>query len=114
MIRLGQTESAYPASGLAQASDADLLTLALWCTVLLAALATLVWGILRAKRTLLSEESSPGWTLQDLRDMRDRGDLTASQFVQLRASILGIGTPGGDGQPAKSARGESGVPPNDK
>ncbi|MCH7702828.1 MAG: SHOCT domain-containing protein [Planctomycetes bacterium] len=110
MTKLELTESAYPVSALAQAPDADLLTLVAWCTVLVGALVALVLGIRMARRWFLEEDPADGWTLQDLRDMRERGELTAAQFERLRAEVIGGWTSGGEDGSADSALEETGRP----
>lgn len=43
------------------------------------------------KRVLFSEEASADgmWTFDDLRRMRDRGDLTEEEYQSLRAALIG-------------------------
>ena len=80
---------------LAQAPDGDLLTLAAWGTVFVGALVVLVLGVCMARRWFLGEQPANEWTLQDLRDMRDRGEIDASQYEHLRVRVIGGRMSGG-------------------
>lgn len=62
------------------------------CGLLMAAVIVLflaVWYY--RKRVLQSDESSSAalWTFEDLRRMRDRGDLTDEEYQSLRAAMIG-------------------------
>lgn len=77
-----------------QAPVTDPETLLVWAAVLGG---VIVVGVMAARvarrRWLSSEASSPDWTLQDLRALRDRGELTDEEFEKLRAAaIAGAGT----------------------
>ncbi len=74
------------------------------------ALVILVLGVLMARRWFLGEEPADGWTLHDLRDMRDRGELSASQFERLRAEVVGGWTSGGKDGSEDSTLDETGRP----
>ena len=87
-----------------------MLTLLAWGTVFVGALVVLVFGIRMARRWFLGETPADGWTLQNLRDMRDRGELTEAQFKHLRAEVIGGWAPGRENGSADSALDETGRP----
>ena len=89
MTGLELTPTAHSVGVPAQAAGADWLTVVAWCTVLAGAVVALVLGIVMARRWLYEDHRPAVWTLQDLRDMRDRGELTVAQFEHMRARVIG-------------------------
>ena len=64
----------------------------LWCALVLAGIVTLGVVAVAMRRWMMRDESTttgPAFTLQDLREMRDRGDITSQEFDTMRAGILG-------------------------
>ena len=62
-----------------------------WTLVVLAGVAVLSVVAWWTRRWMYSEEEgdeSPVFTLQDLREMRDRGSLSEAEFERMRAGIL--------------------------
>ena len=75
----------------ALADLAPVLSRSLW-VMLAAVLALGVAGIfagVAVKRWSRREEAVEVFTLQDLREMRDRGEITEAEFAALRAEVLG-------------------------
>jgi hypothetical protein len=92
----------------------QLLTRALpWTAALVAALVVLAagWNYYRRRSGRDDEGSGPLWTLQDLREMRARGDLADDEYQRLKARVLGLVTPtadaGDDARPGSSKMGSS-------
>ncbi len=85
-----------------QAPDADPETLLIWAAVLVAVIVVAVPATRAVRRRWLNPEtsSSPDWTLQDLRALRDKGELTDEEFEKLKeAAIAGV-RPGNRGASA--------------
>lgn len=78
------------------------------CLLLLSALIILYVGVSVFRRYWLKapDTSSEPWTLDDLRKMRDQGQLTQAEFESLRAAMIGSLTGDGDSSAkrAESAR----------
>jgi hypothetical protein len=72
-----------------------------WGTVLLVVALVVGLGIRALRRRVFPEKEPPPeqlWTLEDLREMRDRGELSEEEFETLRARVIarmaGAGPPG--------------------
>lgn len=75
------------ASGLQASSDA-----VIWGLVLIAGIACLGGAVFFIRRRLFSDRQqspSDGLSLQQLRDMLARGQITDEEFAQLKCSVLG-------------------------
>ena len=62
-----------------------------WGTVLLVVALVVGLGIRALRRRVFPEEEAPPdqlWTLEDLREMRDRGKLSEEEFETLRARVI--------------------------
>jgi hypothetical protein len=55
-----------------------------------------------------TEQAATPWTFDDLRRMRERGDITENEYQVLRANILGLATPSS----ANAARAGAETDPN--
>ena len=64
------------------------------CGLLGAALIVLALGLWYYRRRWMSgaEASSTPWTFEDLRAMRDRGDVTEAEYQSLRTRLIGLAT----------------------
>ncbi len=77
-----------------QGPAADPETLLIWGAVLIGVIVVAVPATRAVRRRWLNPEtsSSPDWTLQDLRALRDKGELTDEEFEKLKAAaIAGVG-----------------------
>jgi len=92
---------------LAAAQRIDWPSIVFWLGLLAALLAVAGFAIWRIRRTIREAEdvTAPAFTLQDLREMRDRGELTEVEFQAARQVALG-----GAGAGAKSREGLSDTP----
>jgi len=84
----------------------DWPTIAFWLAllaILIVGAAGAVW-VLRGKTLRAEDSSAMGFTLQDLREMRDRGDLTEVEYQAARIAALGEAT--------RSANGADGLSDN--
>ena len=63
---------------------------AFWIGVLIAATILVVYVIVFLKRRMFGNEPEVGgaWTLRQLEDMRDAGELTADQYAKLREQAV--------------------------
>jgi hypothetical protein len=71
--------------------DVDWQRVAIWVGVLLTLILVLALAVhfLRARARRRDDRTGgPVFTLQDLRDMRDRGDLTVAEFDHLRETMI--------------------------
>jgi hypothetical protein len=62
-----------------------------WGTVLLVLTVVVGFGIRALRRRVFPEQEPPPdqlWTLEDLREMRDRGRLSEEEFETLRARVI--------------------------
>lgn len=61
------------------------------CAMLMGAFLVLCLSIWYYRRRYFASENShqPGWTFEDLRRMRERGELSEDEYQALRASLLG-------------------------
>lgn len=78
-----------------------------WTAAVVAALVLLAawWGYYRRHSRRADEGRLPTWTLQELWDMRARGDLADDEYQRLRTRVLASGTPsGGTGNDSRSGR----------
>jgi hypothetical protein len=63
----------------------------LWGTILLGATVVVGFGIRALRRHVFPEQEPPPdqlWTLEDLREMRNRGRLSEEEFETLRARVI--------------------------
>jgi uncharacterized membrane protein len=69
------------------------LEIIVWCgilTVLMAAMiVVIVLGGRRLKRRLRDDSVAEPFTMQSLRDLRDRGEVTPDEYEKVRAALLG-------------------------
>ena len=80
-----------------------------WGLLLFVAIAVLSAAVFALRRWLFSKKESktePPWSLQHLRDMHARGQITDAEFQQLRDQMLGVEKSRKDG-PASRAPGEN-------
>jgi len=71
------------------ANGGHILSIAFWLA-LAAGVGIFGYVLARAvKRWTQSNDKPEAFTLQDLRDMRSRGEITAQEFDTMRAAILG-------------------------
>ena len=99
--------SPVPLLTLADVSNA--LTGSLW---LMLAVVLAIGGLYMAKamkRWSRKDESPEMFTLQDLRDMHTRNELTEQEYATLRAELLGCAR--GTGSNARSPKADESVPP---
>ena len=70
--------------------ELDIVSIAVWVVVLIAAAVLLAVVIVAVKRwTFRDEESAETtWTLHDLTALRDSGELTIPQYERLRADLI--------------------------
>ena len=65
----------------------------LWSTVLIAAIgvgALLIVLVARAfRRRMRSNQNTETFTIQDLRNLRDAGDITQQEYEAMRAAVIG-------------------------
>ena len=83
-----------------------------WGTVLLVAALVVGMGIRALRRRVFPEKEPPPdqlWTLEDLREMRGRGELSEEEFETLRARVIArmAGTEGGGGPQDRADTGGS-------
>ncbi|MCC6909966.1 MAG: SHOCT domain-containing protein [Phycisphaerales bacterium] len=76
---------------LAAAHRIDWPAIALWLGVLAALILAAAFVVVMVRRALRTDENgaAPAFTLQDLREMRSRGDLTEEEYQAARAVALG-------------------------
>ncbi|MBU0637782.1 MAG: SHOCT domain-containing protein [Planctomycetes bacterium] len=91
----------------------DMLAAFLWVSVAaLAAIAGMV--VIRTVRNWARrDEVTAPFTIQDLREMRARGELSDEEYEAMRAAILGHYTTGEPAAPAPAGRDEHGPPTDD-
>lgn len=87
------------------------------CALLIGALVVLIAGVWYYRRHYLSsaESAEPLWTFDDLRKMRQKGDLSEAEYQKLRAALIGLygagiaeQKPVADGRPETDAGGGEG------
>jgi len=68
----------------------DLSAAALWTLVLVALTLALAIGLVVLRRCVKKEESADGipWTLYELTQMRDAGELSIQQYEHLKANLI--------------------------
>lgn len=79
-----------------------------WCLVLLGLLFVLCVGLWYYRRRVLGpvDKLEQAWTFQDIRDMRDRGELTEEEYQAIRQTMIGAyRDQQSDSPPAKSLGG---------
>ena len=71
-------------------SAVDLSAAAVWTIVLIALTLALAFGLVVLRRWVKKEESTGGtpWTLYELTQMRDAGELTIQQYERLKANLI--------------------------
>jgi hypothetical protein len=64
--------------------------IAFWIAILIAATVVLALGVYGIKRWMRNGDSRAGsvWTLQELTELRDAGELTIQQYEQLKANLI--------------------------
>ena len=64
---------------------------ALWVGGLMVAAVVFGYAIVGLKRRVFTDPESvgPGWTLEDLRRLRDSGEVTIQQYEQLKTGVIG-------------------------
>lgn len=70
----------------------DISPILVWGSVAIMAIGLLGVIVWRVRRWLMSADegrSSPVFTLQDLREMRARGELSEAEFERIKAEIVG-------------------------
>src|SRR5258708_579478 len=67
----------------------DALRWALWLGLAIAIMAAAMFALRRWFFLSRQKQSEPPWSLQHLRDLRTRGQITESEFQQLRDQMLG-------------------------
>jgi hypothetical protein len=77
---------------IADMTEKDRSTLLLWLGILLGSV-IVGFGLILVLRKMLKdpvskETSDPGFSLSDLRDMRDRGEITPQEYEQTRALVI--------------------------
>lgn len=66
-------------------------TIVIWVAILAVLVVGLGYGLLALRRWWLGENEycgSPDWTLQDLRELRAKGELTEAEYESLRAATI--------------------------
>jgi hypothetical protein len=79
-------------SALLAASTETYARLYIWLTVLLVAVIVLGVAVWYARRWALSKPSSgtgQGWTLAELRELRQAGEVSEEEYEKLRTQIIG-------------------------
>jgi hypothetical protein len=82
---------------------------ALACVLIVAWLGWAAIGRFRKGLLTGAERGRSTWTLEDLREMRDSGQITEQEYQALRLQVIG-GSPGAQGNPQSNCPGS----PNDK
>ena len=86
-------------AALASMSSDDVTQIILWCTVLILAIVVLFLGVWYYRRRWIetsagSSDQTP-WTLDDLRNMKEAGQLSEEEYQALRASMIAAFRPKG-------------------
>jgi len=66
----------------------ELLSIFAWFAIVALAAVGGIYLMMAVRRWSQREESPATFTIQDLRDMRDRGEISAAEFSAMRATIL--------------------------
>lgn len=76
----------------AAAGPGDMLLIGMWLAVTAGLGLAGLWIVMAVKRRLTRQEQSEPFTLQDLREMRARGEISEQEFSSLRSALLGRAT----------------------
>ncbi len=70
--------------------DADPAQIIVACLLLILALCVLWLGVWYYRRRWMGEDAASGsaWTLEDIRRLRDRGELTEEEYQRMRAVLI--------------------------
>ena len=85
------------------AADINLVNVFVWFAVAAVAAVGGYYLVVAVRRWTQRDERVEAFTLQDLRDMRARGDINEQEFSAMRAAILARHTDVGDAAPARDA-----------
>jgi uncharacterized membrane protein len=95
---------------LTQNTQQDITSIVVFCIVLILAilLMWIVYALARRRFTKQEAQSSPAsWSLNDIRKLRDEGQLSQEEYEKLRDIVAGRATP--EERPAKPRK----APPNE-
>jgi hypothetical protein len=67
----------------------ELLTIFVWFAIIALAAVGGIYVLVAVRRWTRRDERPTTFTIQDLREMRDRGEISAQEFAAMRATILG-------------------------
>lgn len=91
-LLLSQVEPVFPGEGVERLQPQHQQDLMFWGFVLIGVVIVGAFGILLIKRWLKNQEAAQtedaGFSLSELRAMRDRGEITPEEYEQTRARVI--------------------------